>query len=345
MGHVMRCLSLVRELERLSALTPVFVMRGFAAGVRWVERHAYDVAELPSNLSLEDEAVRVRVLIEARHAKGVITDLRRLPSGFLEAIQAAGAVSVVIDEWGRQAIRADLLTNGTIVPGWHHYELEGTVRCCLGPRFALLEPQFAALHDQPRPPRTGSQRILIALGGDDPFFLTVKIMRAVERLSRPLEVMTVIGPAFTNGEEIRRIAGASRHWSTVREGVSNMAELLVESDVALTGGGLIALEMACVGTPGFIVCEVSHQLETAAVLEQHGAAVNVWFGVAASEEDIARDVAALLGDEDRRRRMSEAGKRLIDGKGCLRVAQAILEVLAVRGGMDEQQTASVPVGR
>lgn len=345
MGHVMRCLSLARELARSTTLEPVFVMRAFDLGTRWVAQQGHEVVPLPADLAPREEAERLSALIRERQALGVITDLRTLPSGLLDAVHAAGALCVVIDEWGRRAIRADLLTNGTIVPAWHHYELEGTVRCCIGPRFALLEPQFAELHERPRVSGTGPPRVLAAMGGDDPFFLTAKILRALERIPRALEVTAVVGPAFTNGEEIERLAAASRHRATVRRNVSDMAELMAGSDVALAGGGLVALELACVGTPGFIVCEVSHQLETAAALEREGAAVSLGFGVAVPEEEIAREAAALLDDDGRRARMSASGRRLIDGRGCARIAEAILDGLRARGHLDERQAAAIPLGR
>lgn len=345
MGHVMRCLSLARELARLTDVEPIFVMRDFASGIRWVERQPYEVVVLPADLAPEEEAGRLRTLIDARRAHGVITDLRQLPPGVPEAVMAAGALCVTIDEWGRRAITTDILTNGTIVPAWHHYELQGAVQCYIGPRYTVLDPQFAAVHQAPRPPRAGSPTVLIALGGDDPFRLTVKAMRALERIAATLAVTVVVGPAFLDEREIVEAAARSRHRYTVRRNVSDMAALMVQSDVALTGGGLIALELACTGTPGFILCEVSHQLETAAVLEQQGATVSLGFGVAVPEEEMAREVQGLLEDGARRRRMSVAGKRLLDGKGCRRIAEAILGALAARGVVDEQHATSVPAGR
>ena len=105
MGHVMRCLSLVRELAKATAVEPVFVMRAFALGTRWVAKQGHEVVPLPADLAPREEAEWFSALIQERQAHGVITDLRTLPPGLLDAVHATGALCVVIDEWGRRAIR------------------------------------------------------------------------------------------------------------------------------------------------------------------------------------------------------------------------------------------------
>ena len=345
MGHVMRCLSLVAELVRRSPMEVRFLMRQFQAGVRRVEAQGYVVETIPAEADAPEEVACLRTLLDVRQVEGLITDLRTLTPGLVEEAQAHGVVCATIDEWGNRAICSDLLVNGTIVPAWHTYTFDGQVRACIGPRYALVDPQFAEWHRRPRVPHDGPPRLLIALGGDDPFCLTTKAMRALEPCPQRLDVTVVIGPAFVNDDEIVRAASASRHRYTVHRNASNMAELMAHTDVAFSGGGLTALELACTGTPGVILCEVPHQLETAAVLEQHGAALNLGFGMAVPDTQLLQTTSELLEDEARRRRMSDAGKRLLDGQGCVWVARVILEAIEARGNRDEPRAVRVPVRR
>lgn len=330
MGHVMRCLSLIRELTRLSPMDVIFLMRDFPMGVRRVAAEGYAVETIPASADPSEEVVCLRALLTARRVESLITDLRTLTPGLVEAAQAHGVLCATIDEWGSRAIYSEVLVNGTIVPAWHAYTLQGEVRAYVGPRYALLDPQFAEWHRRERPARDGSPSLLIALGGDDPFCLTSKVMRALESHPPRLAVTVVIGPAFVNEGEIAQVAAGSRHRYTVRQNASNMAELMAHADVAFTGGGLTALELACAGTPGLVLCEVPHQLETAAVLEQRGAALSLGFGVTVPDSELVRAARALLDDDARRRLMSEAGKRLIDGAGCARVASALVAAVEAR---------------
>lgn len=331
MGHVMRCLYLVRELSRVMEFRPLFVMKNFQAAVAWVKRQSYPVVILPNDIAPDAEVARMCELVDAEQPVFVATDLRKLTSGLIEAVKVRDTLCVTIDEWGNSAVSADILTNGTIVPSWHHYQLEGEVQCYIGAAYALLDEQFARAHDRERPTNGAVPRILIALGGDDPFNLTVKAMKGLERIARPLAEIVVIGPAFTTQNQIRQLAAQSRHKCEVYENTSEMAELMLRADIGITGGGLMALELACTGTPGLIFCEVDHQLDTAEALQAHGAATNLGLGTAIDETTIADEVMRLLQDEAKQGAMSLAGRNLVDGKGCQRIAQAIISMLAKRG--------------
>lgn len=329
MGHVMRCLTLAAEISRRAPIDPLFVMREFAHGIEWARRQGVSVVSLEEKLSPSAELAFACRVIDQEKPEAVITDLRKLVAGLPEAVRERDILCVTIDEWGGEKISSDILVNGTIVPSWHRYELEGAVQCCVGPDYALMEESFAQAHSRER--LIGeSSRILLAMGGDDPFFLTRKALSAMERLDRSLSGVVVIGPAFTDGTQIRQMAARSRHSWEVAENISDMARRMLEADIGITGGGLIALELACTGTPGFIFCEVDHQQETASVLEKYGAAVNLGLGTNLSEEELARRVADLLNDPAHRAAMQQAGKKLVDGKGCQRIAELILDRLSVQ---------------
>lgn len=333
MGHVMRCLTLARRLQENIPLEARFATREGTEAVAWIRRHGFPVEIVPVEAKGPGEIAWMGETLRARRTDLVITDLREFVPGILEAIREEGPLCITIDEWGEKRIPSDLLTNGTIVPAWHHYQLKGDVRCLIGAEYALLERPFEQAHEALRPAGHPAPRLLIALGGDDPFFLTQKTLRILEQVRHPLEVTVVIGPAFTDGTDIRAAAGRSRHPVKVLENTPHMAELMAGSDLAVTAGGLIALELACAGTPGFIFCEVDHQLDTAAVLEQEGAAVGWGLGDRVDESLAARDVAELIEDEGRKQRMSRDGRRLLDGKGCARVTRAILDLLEEKLGV------------
>ncbi len=329
MGHVMRCLTLAHEISRRAPIEPIFVMREFQHGVEWARRQGVAVVTLEAKASPSEEVSFLLRVIEQERAEAVITDLRKLTPGLPVAVRERGLLCITIDEWGGERISSDLLINGTVVPSWHRYELQGEVHCCVGPGYALMDESFAQVHDLERSVGEGT-RILIALGGDDPFFLTRKALNALERVERPLSGTVVIGPAFTDGNQIRQMAAQCRHRWEILENISDMARRMWEADVAITGGGLIALELACTGTPGLILSEVEHQLETAEALERHGVAIHLGLGTTLSDQELARKAADLIEDRARRATMQQAGKELVDGKGCQRVAELILDRLSLK---------------
>lgn len=332
MGHVMRCITLARELSSDPAIRVEFATRAEPAALRSIGQAGFPVHPLPRAISREEIRPILRDLVIQTDARALLTDLRELEPADLEGAGQAGALTAVIDEWGNKKIRADLLFNGTAVPSWHRYEAGPSVTCYLGLEYTLLEPAFARVHDENREIPEKARRVLIVLGGDDPFHLTVKILESLERLPDPLEITVLIGPAFLKEDEtgIHRHARQSRHRVTVAKNVQDVAQRMREADLGIIGGGLTALEAACAGTPALIVCEVDHQVETAVALERAGAAVNMGLGVQASPEKISGQIAALLAGRQERLALSRAGKKLVDGRGTGRVARILREALAAR---------------
>ena len=93
--------------------------------------------------------------------------------------------------------------------------------------------------------------------------------------------------------------------------------------MAVTAGGVTALEAAACATPVVATAVVAAQRPTVAALARAGAAIDGGrFGrqrVAA----IATEVARLLANAPRRAQMGRAGRNLVDGKGAARVVDAI----------------------
>ena len=327
MGHLLRCFSLARQLRR-RGLDVSFASRPFGPAVASIQKAGFQLHAIPLDLPLEAEARWLLLLMKRTAARMLITDLRELPSGFLTTLRESGCFLAVIDEWGDKPIDADFLFNGTIVEHWHRYRTQGRVELFLGGDYALLDDSFPDYHERPRLIQKEARRILIALGGDDPFCLTLKTLRAIELIQKPLDVTVIIGPAFTDENHIRAAASSSRHATTVVQNTPEMAKHMAQADLAITGGGLTALETACTGTPALILCEVDHQIETAVSLERHEAGINLGLGVPLAESSIHRSILELLDNPERRNRLSQAGKKLIDGRGTGRVCEILTAALA-----------------
>lgn len=330
MGHLLRCLSLAQELRRKGDVAVEFVTQAHGVSGDAVRRAGFPVHSLPVEIPWEEEGRSLVKRITEGGTDLVITDLRWIDRDYLVALRDTGAVVSVIDEWGGKEIPADILINGTVVPAWHRYVTNGSVEVYLGPEYALLHPSFAQAHRMQRHLQEKGEDLLIALGGDDPFHLTLKTLRGLEKLTAPLEVTVVIGPAFVEVDRITQAAQGSRHRTTLLRNVENMAELMCQTDLAITGGGLTALEVACTGTPAIILCEVDHQVETADVLEEAGAAVNLGLGLDLPDDALAERVEALLADRKERDRLSRAGKKLIDGQGTQRVTEVLVRAMGSR---------------
>ena len=115
--------------------------------------------------------------------------------------------------------------------------------------------------------------------------------------------------------------------------------------MAVTGAGQTLYELACTGCPAVAIEMVPNQTGQ---LEELIRAGSVRRGGRAGQMDGFRELREallpLLSDRQIRQAMSEAGRRLVDGKGALRVARALLSMAEGSGSGAGGRQASVSHG-
>jgi RimJ/RimL family protein N-acetyltransferase len=102
-----------------------------------------------------------------------------------------------------------------------------------------------------------------------------------------------------------------------------MSGLMAWADAGVSAAGSTCWEMAFMRLPLILIVTAENQTGIAAGLDEAGCAVNLgWFGQV-SESDLADNVSELLFDEKRRGKMSEAGSKIVDGRGADRVIETL----------------------
>src|SRR5258708_10518796 len=157
-------------------------------------------------------------------------------------------------------------------------------------------------------------QIIVTMGASDPKDYTRLALKAAMRVTTPARLRFIIGPNFANrralADEIK-IAGF--------EALDNVADLAGEfarADLALISFGVTAYEMAALGVPSLYLALTEDHARSASAFCQAG----VGDIVAPELDSIASALARLIGDRERRRTMSEAGRTMIDGQGAVRIA-------------------------
>ena len=196
----------------------------------------------------------------------------------------------------------------------------------LGPRYALVRAEFRDRTDKPREILPSARTLLLTMGGSDPAGHTA---RFVELLSRPefaeQTVRVLIGPANPAREELVRLCREAGPRVEPLADVAEMAGLLEQADLAIAAAGSVCWELACTGLPAAVLATAENQVAVAAGMAAAGAAVDLApaGGTAPTSEAISQTIVELCRDPARRRRMRDAGRRLIDGRGAERVVAAL----------------------
>ncbi len=330
-GHFSRCRILASALEE----------RGFPCGFVISERSgkAVDLAREAGH-KVHPLPHRVPIEVEAAHypdiARLVVFDLcshrtMRTPEALAKlvgAINARHVATVVIDGLGSEGYRLGNIAPPNLIVTPYLNDSPDEVRVCgtwlRGPEFAILPLSYEDL--PPRPEPGARPRVLVTIGGADPWRLTERILAAILAGERDILCRVVLGPLFS--EQRRRDMNAlGRRCPEALECVVAPVDLLMEyRDCAavIIGAGLSRYEAAAAETAMIIACPDESAYRNSLPFQAAGAALLAPSYAADFDDSLPKKLESLLENETLLAASRRAGRTLIDGHGTRRVLDAIL---------------------
>jgi spore coat polysaccharide biosynthesis predicted glycosyltransferase SpsG len=322
-GHLVRC----RSLARAIGVRPLIAIRGGQRARAAARALGCDVIDGPAAAVIARVAPHVVVVDDP-----IASNARR----WIACARRAGCRVVTVHDLGLGACEGDLVVDGSLVkaagarrggpsgppagePKGSPLRTEPLRTFLRGPRYALLDPAYASPLRAMRHPRV--PRVLIALGGGPRAALGYAIARAVNREMPWVSIRIAGGFAVGSGATRNRIA-----WTGPLNG---LAGELGACDVAVVGGGVSLYEACARGVAAVGVPVVVPQRPTVRGFVAAGAALGDGAG-APDAERVARDVVALLRQPGMRHALAAQGRKLVDGQGARRVAEAIQQLAAGR---------------
>jgi UDP-2,4-diacetamido-2,4,6-trideoxy-beta-L-altropyranose hydrolase len=323
-GHVRRCLVLAAELAARGASVTFVCSEARGNMLEQVEARGFGAVPLPDGLDWQRDAQLTQAAISRMAAAPgwLVVDHYGLDARWEVAARTRGQHLMAIDDLADRPHDCDLLLDQNLANPRHaRYAqlLPATTRRLLGPRHALVAPEFARCRTAALARRGGQlQRVLISMGGSDPRNDTAIAVDGVRRSrvsGAALDV--VIGAANPHRETLAAhcagLAGCTVHVQT-----EHMAELMSRADLAVTAGGSTTWERCVLGLPALAVAQSDDQLPIAQAVAQAGG--HQLLG--RSDEVGSADYAAALDQMSGQMltEMSAAAAALCDGQGAERVA-------------------------
>jgi spore coat polysaccharide biosynthesis protein SpsF len=152
--------------------------------------------------------------------------------------------------------------------------------------------------------------------------MTVTAMRALGGLAGACDTTVVLGLGAPRDLEARVMRFAPT--AAIVHSANELPKLMGEVDLALIGAGFAACEVAALGVPAIYLCGGSDEGLRASACERAG------MGYALHVPDEAKIAAAvndLLADAPQRRAMSVAGRMNVDGRGAIRIAHRLTQLV------------------
>jgi len=351
-GHVMRCLTLA-EAARARGAEIEFVCRAHPGNlndlirragfvVREISVAATEDSKRSPDASQQEDADATIGAVQGKRFDWLIVDHYGLDQTWESRMRLHARKLMVIDDLADRRHDCDLLLDQNFhLDGAPRYDglISPTCTRLLGPRYALLRPEFADARTKMTPRAGRVRRVLVFFGGSDPANVTG---RALEALSASdlghLEVDVVVGitsPHFADLE--RQIVARPR--TTLHVQVDNMAQLMARADLALGAGGSTTWERLCLGLPSLVVTIAENQNRFTEDLHREG--LLTWIG-ALETVGVPELRQALSNAVDRSANHAAAlkGMELVPVDGASRVANLLLHGVSPEQWVVRNATAS-----
>ena len=326
-GHVMRSLTLAGVLQAQGA-TCRFIAPPAVASI--LASFAPEMAQAPAASTAPRDLAEA---VAGETYDAVVFDHYGL-SATDHRTMGQGAPTLVIDDLADRPLGGDIVLDSG--PARRVGDYEGLIgedaRLLLGPPYAPVRPEFAALRDTAlawRGEPVG--RVLVSLGLTDLDGITGRV---VDRL-RPR-----IGDAGLDvalGADAPSLAGLSKIARrdtriTLHVDSPHMARLTAEADIAVGAAGSSTWERCTLGLPTLMVVLADNQRAAAQALVEREAALVADLGAADFETAFDRGLTRLMTDAALRRQLAKSSAELCDGQGGPRVGEAFLKLIADRAG-------------
>ena len=238
--------------------------------------------------------------------------------------QSAAMRLMVIDDLARDH-DCDVLVDQNYYPDAASRYRDRVPKHCqqlLGPRYALLRPEFQVARQHVMPREGEVRRVLIFMGGMDANNMTDHVLNAVAMLERiDLTVNVVIGQTHPAREAIhsrcQSMPNTHCHVQTAR-----MADLLAETDLAIGAGGSATWERCALGVPTLTLCLAPNQRDIVFNCARRGLVYAP--DMANNATALAIHLKAILENSGLRYFLSCAGLKMVDALGAKRITDQLL---------------------
>lgn len=308
MGHLMRCVAVAEEA----------VSRGWSATLHG--ELAPEAVDLVQRLLPDVETVSGRPVSGDVIHLDTYADVTASPGPWLVSNMQDGAFGVRAADL---AIDANLGAEPRFVGAEAAHALVGVSA-------VPVRSGVRAHRETPGKLTSGSgstDRVLVVIGGTDPFGLTSRVVAGLAAVAKPLDV-TVVTPA-AQWAAVEKAAASSRHRIEPVPFLADLPSVAVAHDLVISASGTSVWDFACMGVPMALICVTDNQVAGyRAVLD---AELAVGLGEPPHDGLLERLGALetvlhapLVLDQ-----LRDRGRTLVDGLGAWRIVSAWEQLLAV----------------
>lgn len=317
------------RVEGYSEIGLGHVYRGLSLAYSLMDHNVTFVTSSKSDLAikkLEDSFIKYEVIQKEHQLEDIITkynidivinDILNTSISYMEYLSQFPVRVVNFEDVGPGSALADAVINDLYAPQ------NTDSKYYWGSKYYLLRDEF--LISKPSEFNEEVNNVFVIFGGVDPSNLTQKVLAAFEQINTnvDIEFTVVVGPGYAEFEKIQDIAENSALNISVFKDVSNMAEMMKRSDIAISSQGRTMLELASMNVPTILMAQNERELTHEFGYLSNGF-INLGLGEAIDSSSIALTLEWLMNTPQIRRQMHNQMQKKDLRNGFKRVKSIIL---------------------
>ena len=312
LGHVYRALTLA---NRMSFHHNVYFLmdENKKLGIKKVREYHYPIYTFKNQKEMIEGIERISPHI-------VINDILDTSQDYIKWLKEKGYFVVNFEDLGEGSEHANIVINAlyenSYPPENHYY---GYKYVCLRDDFFIFSKKEV---------QKEVKTILITFGGADPNNLTLRTVKAIEKLNlKDIFIKVILGLGYNQKEELNNYASALKKEGfmvAIKENVKTMAKEMYDADIVITSNGRTIYEVASIRTP---CISISQNEREARHLFVHNSKGIMYLGMAyaVSESDIASAIKKLIENYKLRREMNKKLLRFDLKRGIDRILRLIFD--------------------
>lgn len=327
-GHIMRCLAIADALKK-NGEHPLFILADNTFE-SLIEGRGYPFSFLKSDWQYMDgEVEKLQCVIERYRIEVLLIDSYFVTKQYLKKIHEL-TKTVYIDDLGKDIYEVD-----TIICYVNYYKkllleqkYSSKVQILQSVSYVPLRNVFSTLPQKNILSKL--KKLVVLSGGTDSYnFLwnfAKKIMKhsLLERLEK---VYIICGKYYDNYDKLRQEFIDVKQICFCKD-VNDIEKYMLSADVAISAAGVTLYELCAVGIPTITYIMADNQYENAKSFCQEG--LMEYAGDLRYDSVLDNIVELLQGkyqELEYRKKVSEAMRRKIDGKGAQRIANELCKML------------------
>ena len=340
-GHLMRCLTLANQLQKLGTEKVIFVSRDLEGNLfSLVGARGYEICILPRHdgmprlngyaawltVSQEIDAEEtLSAISQYGKISWLIVDSYAIDETWENMVGPYVSRIMAIDDLANRRHNVDVLLDQNFSPGRdkdYACLVPQDCKLLMGLDYLLLRDEFYAAKNKVKQRNGEIQRVLVFFGGVDLTDETSKTLDAME-LFPALVVDVVVGGSNPQAEKIAARCRKKANWQYHYQ-IDYMASLMAKADLAIGAGGTATWERGFLGLPSLVISVADNQSGGARYYDS--LAIWKYLGEAAkvTTSDIVAAVRLLQSDTGEYLRMQNTLQKLFENHVQGRVANILL---------------------